>query len=653
MELKGLGGKITAGAISGFFVVLISVSVVNILFLRNSLLNEFEERIVSLGENLASVESEPLSVILSFGDEMLVQKMLDPLKNNLKATVNKNDIVYAAILKENGEQLVSYARDVDTVFKLPPHRDTRRVMGKKYNVGVLMLYNEEVLEIRMPIVKKDQGVIGEIALGFSEARSQKIVRRSMLVSSLISLLGLSLLSVFICLYVARTVSEPLGKVIGVAKSIGDGNLSQQEVSVAGNDEIGQLAAVFNIMLRQLRDLVKRAELIANGVVGVDELEKKLNNGMALEAATVIDAADASKGDLAAAFDKMQMELRKLAVQARRIAADDLNNHVLDIKIAGELGESFSMMTANLKYLADIASQIADHKLVTVDIPSERKVLGCAIAKMAMNLKTLIGSITVLTDETHRSSSVLVQASESSNETILAVQTAIQHVASATTQISQSAQYIANFVHETNKVVETGNHDVEQVIARFASLQNTIENTGNSINTFEQKSQNIGDIVQSITKIADQTNLLALNAAIEAARAGEVGRGFAVVADEVRKLAEVSASSALGISAIIQEIRSNTAGIVASSHNSLQEAQEVLALAGKMQAGYQSIVKAVVGMERKVEEIAAISEETAAAAEEVSSSSQEQLTSVGQVTTTAQALLGQASKLNDEVSKFKV
>jgi len=77
------------------------------------------------------------------------------------------------------------------------------------------------------------------------------------------------------------------------------------------------------------------------------------------------------------------------------------------------------------------------------------------------------------------------------------------------------------------------------------------------------SQNIGNAVGFIAKIADQTNLLALNAAIEASRAKEHGKGFAVVADETRALAGESEKNAEFISELVNKIQGSIDNIIGS------------------------------------------------------------------------------------------
>lgn len=63
-----------------------------------------------------------------------------------------------------------------------------------------------------------------------------------------------------------------------------------------------------------------------------------------------------------------------------------------------------------------------------------------------------------------------------------------------------------------------------------------------VETLNQSSSDIGEIVKVVSSITQQTNMLALNASIEAARAGEAGKGFAVVANEVKELSRQTKSA---------------------------------------------------------------------------------------------------------------
>ncbi|MEY4504189.1 MAG: hypothetical protein RL154_482 [Pseudomonadota bacterium] len=174
----------------------------------------------------------------------------------------------------------------------------------------------------------------------------------------------------------------------------------------------------------------------------------------------------------------------------------------------------------------------------------------------------------------------------------------QEAVSAAEELKSSMDQIATAAEENSGASEQGLKSVNEIGKNITRMTNTIESAisstlsaGESItgsvgminNTVERmvssvriakessekseelkvSSQNIGEAVGFIAKIADQTNLLALNAAIEASRAKEHGKGFAVVADETRALAGNSEKNAKFIADLVTQIQSGIDNIIKS------------------------------------------------------------------------------------------
>ena len=147
------------------------------------------------------------------------------------------------------------------------------------------------------------------------------------------------------------------------------------------------------------------------------------------------------------------------------------------------------------------------------------------------------------------------------------------------ELDKNIEYMQIVNQEVTNIADTSSKsqtDIAQITNSIEELINIINHNIAVIESFSKKSQDIGEIVNTIKGITDQTNLLALNAAIEAARAGEHGRGFAIVADEVRKLAENTQEATSNISLVVQSMQQEINNIqenfnqVAKSANSAEK-----------------------------------------------------------------------------------
>lgn len=187
----------------------------------------------------------------------------------------------------------------------------------------------------------------------------------------------------------------------------------------------------------------------------------------------------------------------------------------------------------------------------------------SLDKLANNLTGIIRN---LKDQSGRLLNVADGASRissNSRQQIDYQKSQAETLASAVTEMEQTARHVANNARDTNNVVfdiYSSTKSGQQVVNRNKELIGNLNSELNTatlvVDSLRKNSDGIGSIISVINGIASQTNLLALNAAIEAARAGEQGRGFAVVADEVRTLATQTQASTAEITEMIANLQAS-------------------------------------------------------------------------------------------------
>ncbi len=204
---------------------------------------------------------------------------------------------------------------------------------------------------------------------------------------------------------------------------------------------------------------------------------------------------------------------------------------------------------------------------------------------------------------------------------------VQQQAAALEETSATMHEMATAVQantaNAHKVAGLAHQVQDQAGEGVAVMQKTI----GAMQSIQESSLKIADIVSLIDGIAFQTNLLALNAAVEAARAGEHGRGFAVVAGEVRVLAQKSAEAAKDIKGLIDDsvarVRNGTqlaeksgevlGGITATVEQVVTMIEEIATASNEQSDGIGQVHLAIANIDAVTQQNAALVEETTAAA----------------------------------------
>ena len=229
------------------------------------------------------------------------------------------------------------------------------------------------------------------------------------------------------------------------------------------------------------------------------------------------------------------------------------------------------MTVNLDYdtqdeFGKIANSYNDTLGKIRSITAEIQKIANELTHSAETMSTGVNESAQVVNSIAVSINDIAELSMSQNKNVDTASSALDNIVNSVNDVADLAKQTADKANDVGTTVNQGIEGINVIVQHMNRIETMVRTSADQVDTLGHRSEEIGQIVETIVNISGQTNLLALNAAIEAARAGEHGRGFAVVAEEIRKLAENSQDAAQHIAELIGTIQDETKKAVEAMHH---------------------------------------------------------------------------------------
>ena len=475
--------------------------------------------------------------------------------------------------------------------------------------------------------------------------------------SLLSLIFVGALS--ITWLSTRWMTKPLVHLSQCADQLADGDIECNIQDTKAHDEIGTLSRAFKKLIVYFQEMAYVVTEISKGNLNLDvkthSQQDVLGNG----------------------FQHMIVYLKEMGKFATHVAQGDLRSQITLRTQADQLGTAFIHMQQGLialiaeirsgaDYIASISKQILGTAAKNSDalehIGNAAEVTSSAMQQVSSSAEE------VRMNTEHLSSSV-----EETTASITQMISSIKHVAENTrklsgfadntrvtmTNIVNSLETVATQAEHSRLLAETTTQDavsgqasVEQMITTITSISAVTENIYNIVAQLEDRSKEIGTILDVINEVAEQTSLLALNASIIAAQAGVHGRGFAVVADEIKELATRVGTSTKEIAKIIKSVQHDSSDAVQALEQGRREVESGVAVANKAGEALKKIGSSAENSSEVAAEIAVLVRQQSTASTGVAESIQDVTNMVNEITQATQEQEKNSSQLFTVVERMQ-